>query len=84
MLASNILFRYANDHPDAGAYDPKSLKDFMQDIAFGIDGGEDDPDPAEGTVMVYWKQFMAGWRRDNDAIPKDITLLVTIVCVPFF
>jgi hypothetical protein len=27
---------------------------------------------------------MAGWRRDNDAIPKDITLLVTIVCVPFF
>jgi len=33
---------------------------------------------------VYWKQFIAGWRRDNDVIPKNITLLVTNVCLPFF
>lgn len=53
----------------------------MKDIAFGIDGAEDNSDPAEGTVMVYWKQFMAGWRRENDAIPKNITLSVTNVCI---
>jgi hypothetical protein len=50
-----------------------TLKDFMKDIAFGIDGAEDDSDPAEGTVIVYWKQFMAGWRCDNDAIPLGIS-----------
>lgn len=21
--------------------------------------------------MVYWKQFMAGWRREHDAIPGN-------------
>ncbi|KAK0715325.1 hypothetical protein B0H67DRAFT_645091 [Lasiosphaeris hirsuta] len=27
--------------------------------------------------MVYWKQFMGGWRRENDAIPENTTLSVT-------
>ncbi|KAK0747306.1 hypothetical protein B0T21DRAFT_300960, partial [Apiosordaria backusii] len=66
--------QYAEDHPGASPYDLKSLKDFVKDIAFGIDGVEDNSNPAEGTVMVYWKQFMAGWRRENDAIPKNTTL----------
>ena len=56
------------------------MKDFVKDIAFGIDGAEDNPNLAEGTVMVYWKQFMAGWRCENDAIPGNTTLLVTNVC----
>ena len=51
----------------------------MTNIAFSIDCVEDNPDPARGTVMVYWKQFMAGWRRENDAIPGNITLSVTNV-----
>lgn len=54
----------------------------MKNITFTIDGTEDNPDPAEGTVMVYWKQFMAGWRRENDAIPRNTTLSVTNVCIP--
>ncbi|KAK0641769.1 hypothetical protein B0T16DRAFT_431464 [Cercophora newfieldiana] len=69
--------QYVEDHPDTSPYHLRSLKDFVKDIVFGIDGAEDDPDPAQGTVMVYWKQFMAGWRRENDAIPRNTTLSVT-------
>ncbi|KAK7417505.1 hypothetical protein QQZ08_011587 [Neonectria magnoliae] len=61
------------NHP----YNLKSLKDFVKEIAFGIDSVEDDPNPGEGTVMIYWKQFMAGWRREHDAIPGNTTLSVT-------
>ncbi|KAK4208364.1 hypothetical protein QBC37DRAFT_443969 [Rhypophila decipiens] len=49
----------------------------MIDLWNHIDGVENNPDPAAGTVMVYWKQFMVGWRRENDAIPRNITLSVT-------
>ncbi|KND89402.1 hypothetical protein TOPH_06078, partial [Tolypocladium ophioglossoides CBS 100239] len=71
--------QYAEEHADddPSPYDLKSLKDFMKEIAFGIDGAEDDPNPGEGTVLVYWKQFMAGWRREHDAIPGNTTLSVT-------
>ncbi|KAM9874786.1 hypothetical protein VDGL01_11107 [Verticillium dahliae] len=68
---------FAKEHPEANPYDLASLKEFMKDIAFSIEGAEDDQNPAEGTVLVYWKQFMAGWRRDHDAIPGNITLSVT-------
>lgn len=49
----------------------------MKEIAFGIDGAEGDPNSAEGTVKLYWKQFMADWRREHDAMPGNITLSVT-------
>ncbi|KAK2038166.1 hypothetical protein LZ31DRAFT_132679 [Colletotrichum somersetense] len=49
---------------------------FIKDIAFSIDGVEDDLNPEEGTVMVYWKQFIAGWRREHDPIPRNTTLSV--------
>lgn len=42
----------------------------MKDVAFSIDRAEDDPDPSKGTVMVHWKQCMAGWGRENNALPK--------------
>ena len=50
-----MRFKYLKDHPNASANEFKSLKDFMKDIAFGIDGAEDDLDLAEGIIMVYWK-----------------------------
>jgi hypothetical protein len=34
----------------------------MKEVAFGIDDVENDLNPGEGTVKVYWKQFMAGWQ----------------------
>jgi hypothetical protein len=73
--------RYVDEHPDASAYDLTSLKDFMKTVAFGIDGADGDLRPSEKTVMVYWKQFTAGWRRCNRAIPGNTTLLVTNVCL---
>ncbi|KAL8296236.1 hypothetical protein RB600_001635 [Gaeumannomyces tritici] len=71
--------QYAEEHAvdDPSPYKLRFLKDFVKGIAFGIDGAENDPNPAQGTVMLYWKQFMAGWRRENDAIPRNTTLSVT-------
>ncbi|EJT69100.1 hypothetical protein GGTG_13368 [Gaeumannomyces tritici R3-111a-1] len=71
--------QYAEDHAqdEPSPYKVKFLKDFVKEIAFGIDGAEGDPNPARGTVMLYWKQFMAGWRREHEAIPANITLSVT-------
>lgn len=51
----------------------------MKEVAFGIEGVENDPNPGEGTVRVYWKQFMAGWQREHAAIPGHITISVTNV-----
>jgi hypothetical protein len=53
MLASDIIFRYIDNHPNVNTYDLKSLKDFIKDIIFSIKGAEDNPDPVEGTVIVY-------------------------------
>jgi hypothetical protein len=53
----------------------------MKEVAFGIEGVENDPNPGEGTVRVYWKQFMAGWQREHAAIPGHITISVTNVCI---
>ena len=36
MLAFNILFKYANNYPNANAYNLKSLKNFKKDIIFSI------------------------------------------------
>ncbi|KAK2022058.1 hypothetical protein LX32DRAFT_574259 [Colletotrichum zoysiae] len=70
--------QYAAHHADANTnpYDLKYLKGFIKDIAFSIDGAEGDANPAERTVMVYWKQFTAGWRREHEPIPGNTTLSV--------
>ncbi|EJT69642.1 hypothetical protein GGTG_12526 [Gaeumannomyces tritici R3-111a-1] len=68
---------HAQDQDQPSPYKVKSLKDFVKEIAFGIDGAEGDPNPGQGTVLLYWKQFMAGWRRKHEAIPPNITLTVT-------
>jgi hypothetical protein len=49
-----------DEHSNASTYDLISLKDFMKTVTFSIDEADDDPNPAEKTVMVYWKQFTAG------------------------
>ncbi|EJT69139.1 hypothetical protein GGTG_13248 [Gaeumannomyces tritici R3-111a-1] len=68
---------HAQDQDQPSPYKVKSLKDFVKEIAFGIDGVEGDPNPGQGIVLLYWKQFMAGWRRKHEAIPPNITLTVT-------
>lgn len=69
--------QYAEEHPGATPYDMESLKDFVKNIAYGIDGVEDDPKAALTTVGQYWKDFTAGWRRDHPAIPANTIHSVT-------
>lgn len=77
----NLWNQYAEDrikdNPETSPYNLASLKDFVKEIAFGINGVKDDPNPAEGTVLVYWKQFMAAWKRQDTTIPRNITLSIT-------
>lgn len=60
----------------ASAYDLQSLKDFVHQLAYGIEGNYDDPIAGQGSVIVIWKRFTAGFKRDHDAIPGNITLSV--------
>ena len=41
-----------DEHRNASAYDLESLKNFMKDVAFGIEA-DDDSNPAEGIIMIY-------------------------------
>ncbi|KAK0621131.1 hypothetical protein B0T17DRAFT_276620 [Bombardia bombarda] len=76
----NLWLQWADDHAERNPspYDLKCVKEFMTDIAFAIDPIEElvtgEKIPAENTILVYWRQFTAGWYRQDDAIPKDITL----------
>lgn len=74
---------YAKDHQDADIRDLQSLKDFMKDVAMGIDGEAADPDAGadseiedhagEGTVLQYWKKSTRALFRENDPVDKIIT-----------
>ncbi|OCL06329.1 hypothetical protein AOQ84DRAFT_399062 [Glonium stellatum] len=50
----------------------ESLKDFVKNIAYGIDGAKNDLKVALTTVGQYWKGFTAGWRRNYSAILANI------------
>jgi len=47
------LHRYAEEHPDASPYKLESLKDFVKNLAYSIDGVEDNPKAAAITVGQY-------------------------------
>ncbi|KAL1847875.1 hypothetical protein Plec18170_008285 [Paecilomyces lecythidis] len=66
-----------NKDPEASAYDLESLKDFVHNLAYGIEGKYDDEIAGQGSVKEVWKRFTAGFRRHHDAIPSHITLSVT-------
>jgi hypothetical protein len=61
--------------PVNGAYDLESLKDLMNEVAYGMDGieGEGCP-PSLKSVRQSWKDFTAQFRRENDLIPPNTTL----------
>jgi hypothetical protein len=46
------LFRYAEDHPGANVSDLLSLKDFMKDVAFSINGAKDDTESERVLLIV--------------------------------
>ena len=73
-----------DDHLDVYQYDLESLKNFMEDVVFGIDGLEgineqDDNSPGRGTVFRYWNVFIRGKFRQDKSLPKLIILSVTNV-----
>ena len=71
--------RYARDRPGADPYDLETLKDFVKEMAYGIGGTYGDAIAGEKSVLQYWKDFTAGWRRHNPTIPSATTPSVTNV-----
>ena len=51
-------------------------------MAYGIDGIYGDPKAGEKSVLQYWKDFTAGWRRRASLIPAETTQSVTNVGAP--
>jgi len=51
-------------------------------MAYGIDGTYGDPKAGEKSVLQYWKDFTAGWRRHASLIPPETTQSVTNVGTP--
>ncbi|KAL2039086.1 hypothetical protein N7G274_008135 [Stereocaulon virgatum] len=49
---------YTQDHPGADPYDLETLKDFVREIAYGIDVAYGDPKAGEKSVLQCWKQVI--------------------------
>lgn len=52
--------RYARDCPGADPYDLETSKDFVREMAYGIDGTYGDAIAGENPVLQYWKDSTAG------------------------
>ena len=53
------------------AYDIKTLKEFVNTIGDGIDGGYSDPKPSKRSVKQVWKRFLAAFKRKHGQIPAS-------------
>jgi hypothetical protein len=80
-FANLLLNRYVRQNSDASPYDLESLKGFVREMAYGIDGAEGIDEACKETVRKYWNDFTAAWRRSNPEIPREITRSVTNVCL---
>ena len=58
----------------------ETLKDFVKNIAYGTDGAGGGPKATISTVAQYWRNFAAGWQRQNPVIPPETTRSITNVC----
>jgi hypothetical protein len=71
--------------PVEDAYDLETLKDFINEVAFGMDGIEGEGyAPSLKSVKQAWKDFTAQFRRGNDCIPRNTTGSVTNVRNPSY
>ena len=89
-LISRFVKNKAKENPPVicSTEDLESLKEFVQNVAFGIDGIEaNDPDKevdinaAKGTVIQYWKNFTAGWQLDHEPISPKLVRQIRLVCL---
>jgi hypothetical protein len=65
--------RYEIEHPYVTPNSIETSKDFVRNIAFGIEGAYDDPKACLSTVVQNYKNFTAGrqWaghQKINDAV----------------
>ncbi|PGH00186.1 hypothetical protein AJ79_08291 [Helicocarpus griseus UAMH5409] len=63
--------------PVKWAYDMETLKDFVHEVTWGIDGQYGEEAPSENSVKAVWKNFTAYVRQYHGAIPLAITGSVT-------
>jgi hypothetical protein len=69
--------------PNNDAYDLETLRDFVQEVDFGMDGIEGSGcKPSLKSVKQVWKDFTAQFRRRHDPIPLKTTISVTNVRSP--
>ena len=54
-MSFNLSFKYIENYTSTNISDLKSLKDFMKDVVFSINGAEDDLDLLKKTVVVMLK-----------------------------
>ncbi|KAI8714908.1 Chromo domain-containing protein [Fusarium sp. LHS14.1] len=79
----DFWFQYQRTKPNASVHELQSLKDFVRQVAYGIDG-EDAEDqefdvPGWETVRKYWNAFTAAWQRAHplESIPRGLAQSVT-------
>ncbi|KAI0252177.1 hypothetical protein BJV78DRAFT_1281944 [Lactifluus subvellereus] len=68
---------YARRTPGANLNNFETPKDFMRKIAHVIDSRYGDPEACLTTVVQYWKNLTAGWRRAGRPQIKDDVVLST-------
>jgi hypothetical protein len=90
------IIRFKKENPTTDVYDLESLKRWVREWAYAIDGIADDDDaraeasdscegtevPGQDTVRKRWNEFTAGWARQNPSspMPAGIAASVTAVC----
>jgi hypothetical protein len=71
---------FVQENPGASPYNLESLKGFVREMAFSVDGMEGNDTAAVETVRNYWNCFSTRWRRKNPEIPTNIS--VSYKCMP--
>jgi hypothetical protein len=80
-FAKALLNRYAQQNPNASAYDLGSLNGFVFEMAHSIDGAEGIDKTCEETVCKYWNNFTARaeglhWIGACAILPSFLSLLI--------
>jgi hypothetical protein len=59
----NFNTRYEKLNPGVSPNNIETSKDYVMSVALGIEGGYGNEKPGLWTVVQYYKDFTAGWRR---------------------
>jgi hypothetical protein len=69
------FYRYTVEHPSVTPNSIAASKDFMRDIAFGMEGKYNDPKACLSSIVQTYKNFIGGWQwAGNEKIDDRVTL----------